>query len=102
MRERAFIERLMPGFDPGSLLRKGTGCGDCNRSGYSGRVGVYELLQMDDQLSHALIGGSSVEFASVAQGKIGKATLVRHALQRALDGETTVSEAMRVAAAAQG
>lgn len=102
VRERAFIERLMPGFDPGSLLRKGTGCGDCNRSGYSGRVGVYEMLQMDDQLSHALIGGSSVEFASVAQGKIGKATLVRHALQRALDGETTVSEAMRVAAAAQG
>ena len=102
VRERAFIERLMPGFDPGTLLRKGAGCGDCNRSGYSGRVGVYEMLQMDQQLAHVLISGSSVEFAAVAQGKIGKATIERHALQRALDGETTVSEAMRVAAAAQG
>jgi MSHA biogenesis protein MshE len=98
-RERAFVARAMPGFEPAALLRKGTGCGDCGGTGFAGRLGVYEMLQMDESLSHALIGGDSIAFADAARARIGDATLGRHALRRALDGETTVAEAMRVAAA---
>ena len=98
-RERAFVERMMPGFDPAEMLREGVGCGECNGTGYAGRIGVYEMLQMDEGLAHELISGDSVTFATAAQARIGQATLERHALRRALDGETTVAEAMRVAAA---
>jgi MSHA biogenesis protein MshE len=98
-RERAFVERLMPGFDPASMLRKGEGCGECNHSGFAGRVGIYEMLQMDESLAQTLIGGDTVAFARAAEAKIGNGTLERNALRRALDGETTVGEAMRIAAA---
>ncbi len=99
-RERAFVERMMPGFDPATMLKTGRGCGECNGTGFAGRIGVYEMLQMDEALAHTLITADSVAFAAAAQQRIGDATLERHALRRALDGETTVNEAMRIAAAA--
>jgi MSHA biogenesis protein MshE len=101
-RERAFIERTMPGFDPASMTRAAVGCGECNGTGFAGRVGVYEMLQMDEALAHLLITADSVAFSAAAKARIGDATLERHALRRALDGETTVSEAMRVAVTAVG
>jgi MSHA biogenesis protein MshE len=101
-RERAFVERMMPGFDAASMLREGTGCGECAGTGFAGRLGVYEMLRMDEALAQALVGGDSIGFAAAARAKIGDATLGRHALRRALDGETTVAEAMRVVAAAEG
>ncbi|MFZ4760791.1 MAG: GspE/PulE family protein, partial [Burkholderiaceae bacterium] len=79
-------------------LRKGVGCADCNGSGYSGRVGVFEMLRMDSALVATLIGGDSTAFANLARERIGEATLAHHAGRRALAGETTVSEAMRVSA----
>lgn len=101
-RERAFIERTMPGFDPASMTRAAVGCGECNGTGFAGRVGVYEMLQMDEALAHVLITADSVAFSAAAKARIGDATLERHALRRALDGETTVAEAMRVAVTAVG
>jgi MSHA biogenesis protein MshE len=93
-REHAFVEAMM--------LRCGKGCSDCSGTGFSGRIGVYEMLRMDETLAQTLITTDSVAFAKAAQARIGDGTLERHALRRALDGETTVSEAMRVAAVAVG
>jgi MSHA biogenesis protein MshE len=84
------------------MTRAAVGCGECNGTGFAGRVGVYEMLQMDEALAHLLITADSVAFSAAAKARIGDATLERHALRRALDGETTVSEAMRVAVTAVG
>ena len=77
-------------------FRKGQGCNNCNYTGYQGRIGVYELLVMDEALVVALQNGDHEGFYKAAHAQEGYTTLGNTALQYALQGVTTVSEAMRV------
>jgi MSHA biogenesis protein MshE len=75
---------------------RGRGCQHCNGSGYQGRVGVYELLEMNDQLVEAASHHEPTHFIKVARQALAGATLRRHAVDLVLTGRTTVSEAMRI------
>ena len=70
----------------------GRGCGQCNRTGYLGRVGVFELLEIDAELADALRADDASEFARVAQRQEGFRPLVGYALDLALQGVTTLTE----------
>jgi MSHA biogenesis protein MshE len=94
--ERAFLARVAPGRAV-DALRQGAGCVDCNGTGYAGRIGVFEMLCLDAELVDALPQRDSSAFARLAQQRIGDRTLVHHAVERALGGQTTVAEAMQVA-----
>ena len=79
-------------------FKKGVGCAHCNYTGYQGRIGVYELLEFDKELSNALAHGDTGQF-------IKKATSSRHfrplnmvALQYAVEGITTMDEVIRISA----
>ncbi len=79
-------------------FKKGIGCAHCNYTGYQGRIGVYELLEFDKDLSNALAHGDTGQF-------INKATNSRHfrplnmvALQYAVEGITTMDEVIRISA----
>jgi MSHA biogenesis protein MshE len=76
-------------------LRLGRGCVHCAGSGFLGRRGVYELLDMTNDVVHALHGGDSNRFLVAARREIGTLSLARHACELALAGMTTVGEAMR-------
>lgn len=78
--------------------KQGAGCGRCNFTGYQGRVGVYELLEIDNQMSNVLGRGDTVEFAKVARGKAGFFTLEQAALQAAMNGITTIHEVLKISA----
>jgi MSHA biogenesis protein MshE len=81
-----------------SAYSKGAGCAHCNFTGYQGRIGVYEYLEIDRELSMALGRGDTVEFGARARRKQGFSTLEQAALQSAMKGVTTISEVVRISA----
>ena len=77
----------------------GRGCGNCAETGYKGRIAVYEVMVMTDSLKEFVLNGASS--AEIKQEAIrgGLSTLRRCALNKVLEGVTTLSEVYRVSAA---
>jgi MSHA biogenesis protein MshE len=79
-------------------FRHGRGCQHCNQTGYAGRTGVYEMLEMTPPLVASANREDPSDFAKSANEQMAGRTLRHHALALALGGITTVDEAMRVTA----
>ncbi len=80
------------------VFSKGAGCPHCNYTGYQGRVGVYEYLEFDQNLSEILAGGNSTDFNNAASRATGFQTLSNVALRYAAEGITTLDEVLRISA----
>jgi MSHA biogenesis protein MshE len=76
--------------------KRGRGCQQCNGSGYQGRVAVYELLEMNNELTDAANHHDPAHFIHMAKQQVGSATMRRHSVDLVLAGKTTVAEAMRI------
>ncbi|QJQ05972.1 Flp pilus assembly complex ATPase component TadA [Undibacterium piscinae] len=74
----------------------GRGCGHCNGTGYRGRIGVYELLEMTAAVVEAAHHDDPAHFMKVAKQQMGGRTLRKYAVDLVLSGVTTVGEAMRI------
>ena len=74
----------------------GRGCSHCNGTGYLGRIGVYEMLEMTQQVVEAVTHQDPAHFVKVARQQMAGATLRRHAMALAVRGQTTIAEAMRI------
>jgi MSHA biogenesis protein MshE len=74
----------------------GKGCSHCANTGYQGRTGVYEFLEMNDAVVEAVNQGDPGEFMRVARQQMAGETLRRDAVRLVLAGKTTIAEAMRV------
>lgn len=74
----------------------GRGCTHCNGTGFRGRTGVYEMLEMTDAVAEAANHADPGQFMKIAQAQMAGQTLRRHAVALVVAGKTTVSEAMRV------
>jgi MSHA biogenesis protein MshE len=75
---------------------KGSGCSNCNGTGFSGRTGVYEMLEMTDPVVEAANSDDIQAFIAAARRQMAGNTLRRHAAVLVASGTTTVSEAMRI------
>jgi type II secretory ATPase GspE/PulE/Tfp pilus assembly ATPase PilB-like protein len=72
------------------------GCEKCRRSGFSGRVGIYELLAVDDQLRDIIARNPNVaEFRRLCIER-GMVTLRQDGMRKVANGITTISEVLRV------
>jgi MSHA biogenesis protein MshE len=78
---------------------RGRGCSHCNGTGFLGRVGVYELLEMTIELVRAANRNDANQFTEVARRQMHGNTLGRNAFRLAAGGRTTLSEAIRIASA---
>jgi MSHA biogenesis protein MshE len=78
---------------------KGRGCSNCNGTGFQGRIGVYELLEMHIELVRAANRNDSNQFTEIAKKQMEGHTLGANAFRLAAEGRTTLAEAIRVAAA---
>jgi general secretion pathway protein E len=77
-------------------IYKGAGCTHCRGTGYSGRVGLYELLQMTDPVKHVLLRTNEAnEIREVAQ-KDGMKSMRQYGLELVMSGMTTVDELVQV------
>lgn len=93
--EQAWLEEL--GVQRQKLqLHHGSGCTYCNNTGYSGRVGIFELLELDDAMADALRSADTAAFAHAARKSEGFKTLAQNALEYAGLGRTTLEEVFRV------
>ncbi|HEX5336987.1 MAG TPA: ATPase, T2SS/T4P/T4SS family [Gallionella sp.] len=79
-----------------SALMHGRGCSHCNGTGYRGRMGVYEMLEMSREMVEAAAHESSTHFMQAAQQHMHGKTLLANALERMKQGHTTVNEVMRI------
>jgi type IV pilus assembly protein PilB len=76
-------------------VRKGKGCTTCNNTGYKGRCGLYEVMEVDDELRELiLVGASAIELKKKAVER-GMITLRRSGLIKVMDGATTLEEVAR-------
>ena len=95
---RAWVEQRLARAAAVPPFFQGKGCHRCNKTGFRGRIGVYEMLEIDQSLAAALTRGDAIEFARIARASAGYRPLDRVALDHAANRVTTVSEALRVAA----
>ena len=76
-------------------LYKGKGCEQCGGTGYRGRVGLYELLEITPGVAEAIAGNkNTAEILEVARQE-GMQTMFEDGLEKALNGTTTIEELLR-------
>ena len=77
------------------IPKKGSGCERCNNTGYKGRVGLYEVMEITEELRELiLVGASALELRRKAIDD-GMITLRRSGLLKVMDGVTTIEEVAR-------
>jgi len=90
---------LDAGFTPEEIgttkIYIGKGCGTCNKTGYKGRVGLYEVMEINDELRELiLVGASALELKKKAIDQ-GMIMLRRSGLTKVALGQTTLEEVLR-------
>jgi len=96
MPQQALIEE---GYTPEEAktvqIMKGKGCATCNKTGYKGRTGLYEVMEVDDDIKElVLVGASALELKKKAIER-GMLTLRRSGLIKVAAGWTTLEEVAR-------
>ncbi len=76
-------------------LYKGRGCSNCNNTGYRGRVGLYEVMEINDELRELIIIGASAMELRRKAIEIGMITLRESGLRKIRDGITTIEEVVK-------
>lgn len=74
----------------------GIGCTYCHNTGYKGQIGVFELLEIDEELADALRRNNTAQFTHHAQHQKGFRSLTLNAFDLVLEGVTTISEVIRI------
>jgi MSHA biogenesis protein MshE len=92
----AWIEQVTKKDYSNSIFKKGRGCHHCNHTGYKGRIGVYELLEMRPETLDALRRNDAAAFAAAALQTPGFVRYARCAADYAQQGITTVHEVLRL------
>ncbi|MBU1194785.1 MAG: GspE/PulE family protein [Proteobacteria bacterium] len=78
----------------GANFVKGRGCSNCMDTGYKGRIGIYEILVMDEMVQDMVLNNCSARQITQAVKKAGKIKLLREsAAQKVFQGETSMKEA---------
>lgn len=91
------LDQLSGEIGHGAVFYQGKGCEFCSHTGYSGRIGITEIMEMDDIIRDMLLKGkSSDEIKQYAIEKKGMNTLREDAVAKGIEGITTVEEIFRV------
>lgn len=75
---------------------KGAGCDKCRKTGYAGRLGIYELMVMDDAMRDIITGNPDVNQLRKLAREKGLITLREDGFRKVIKGQTTVDEILRV------
>jgi type IV pilus assembly protein PilB len=75
---------------------KGKGCSNCNKKGYRGRMGIYELMSMTNTIREMTFKGESTQAIRKVARKQGMRTLFEDGMIKAMKGQTTLDEVLRI------
>ncbi|HSF16734.1 MAG TPA: type IV-A pilus assembly ATPase PilB [Vicinamibacteria bacterium] len=76
-------------------VQKGRGCGNCNNTGYKGRVGLYEVLEVSEEVRQLILDGASAIELKQKAVEEGMISLRKSGLQKVRAGVTTLEEVIR-------
>jgi type IV pilus assembly protein PilB len=78
-------------------LYKGKGCDKCANTGYRGRLGIFEVLEVTNEVAHLTLENSPASKIEAVAVEEGMLTLLQDGYLRVMEGSTTLEEVMRVA-----
>jgi type IV pilus assembly protein PilB len=87
------VSRYFP--EPPAAVTRGGGCKECRLTGYQGRIGLFEMLQMTDELRRLILRRASEEELAAVNRRNGFASLRDEGLRQVADGTTTLDEVLR-------
>jgi len=87
--------QLRPDDVKGRTFFRGRGCDHCNRSGYKGRLAIFEIMRMDDTLREMIMEQGSTAVLRVEARRQGMRTLRESGLLAIYEGQTTIDEVVR-------
>jgi len=76
---------------------RGRGCGQCNGSGYRGRIGIFEALEIGDEIRQMIIERRDAAAIRALAIRLGMRTMLQDGMAKVFRGETTLDEVLRVA-----
>jgi len=79
-----------------ALFYRGNGCQECGKTGYRGRIAIFELLTMNDRLREVVFEGHPSSVLKRIAREEGMRSLREDGFRKILSGITTVAEAIRV------
>src|SRR5207249_6429292 len=79
----------------GKMFYYGKGCDNCNNTGYRGRLGIYEMMLLDDDMRDLIIKHASTQILRAEAKKRGMRTLRQSGLLAIYDGITSIEEVVR-------
>lgn len=77
-------------------LYQGSGCDFCHHTGYSGRIGIFEVIELNNKLRKLITQKSDSETILAEAMSDGMTTMLDDGLQKCLNGDTTIEEILRV------
>jgi type IV pilus assembly protein PilB len=93
---------IQSGMDPETaehaVCLSGSGCEECNRTGYKGRIALYEVMTLNDKLKAAIIDGANTMELKAMAIKNGMKSLRQSGLSKLVEGTTSFQEVLRVSA----
>jgi len=86
---------VLPDEISGFVCYKGTGCARCSNTGYKGRIALYEIMPIREEIRELILQGASAMEIKRETMRLGMKTLRQTALTKLKDGTTTVEEVLR-------
>lgn len=85
------------GIDSGNIkFKHSTGCNVCNKTGFLGRTGIYEMLVIDDELAKLLHKGDLAEFITAAKQKLKGSTMLDGIKELLISGKVSLQEVQKM------
>lgn len=78
-------------------LYRGQGCSECNQTGYSGRVGIFEVLPVSEKVGRLVLERASASDVESAAAEEGMISMKQDGYTKAIEGVTSIEEVLRVA-----
>ncbi|KKK48869.1 hypothetical protein LCGC14_3140780, partial [marine sediment metagenome] len=92
---------LTPDDVGGKKFHYGKGCEDCNGTGYRGRLGIYEIMTLNDEIRDLIMNRASTGVLRAAARKNGMVLLRENGLEAIYKGITTIEEVVKETIAAE-
>ncbi|MGL4474741.1 MAG: GspE/PulE family protein [Shewanella sp.] len=94
--DRSWIMNVTSRPIPEHKFQVGLGCQSCNGSGYRGRIGIFEILELDESMVNAMRSGNPQDFAEAAYRSPSFTPLAESAIEYLFNGMTTLEEVAKL------
>lgn len=92
----ALISAGVPESEVGKFtVYKGKGCSTCNETGYKGRIGIYQVMPMFEDIKEMVLSGANTAEIKQESMRLGVKTMRQSALTKMMEGVTTLEEVLR-------